>query len=85
MNFNFILTGLFIVSAQLVARVLLVQSTNCDINFDYKCYIMVALYDLMTFIGQLAPKLTIITISRISAMLAPPKKFIFNYYIIFVF
>lgn len=47
MNFNFILTGLFIVSAQLVARVLLLQSTKCDIDFDYKCYIMVALYDLM--------------------------------------
>ena len=47
MIFNFLVTGLIIVGVQLISRVLILQSTKCDINFDFGCHVMITLYDFL--------------------------------------
>ena len=47
MNFNFLVTGLIIVGVQLISRVLISHSTECDINFDFGCHVMITLYDFL--------------------------------------
>ena len=47
MNFNFLVTGLIIVGVQLISRVLILHSTECDIDFDFGCHVMITLYDFL--------------------------------------